>query len=902
MKNRLFIGIVFLLLIGTSRIVAQVDTTFWFAAPYFNSIHGADASYRLVVFSFDSTATVRVSMPANPGFTPIVRTIGANSYAEIILANNKADGDTTITTPFNTITQRGLHITSTSKIECYYQIDGDNSEAFTLKGKNALGTDFLVVGQKTYDNGTSGVYNGSRCSIHIVASEDNTTVTLNPSGDILLSDGSSSSGTFSVVLNKGETYAIASYSNSAADNLVGTTIQSDKPIAVTLNDDSVEKSGNGDTVGEQLIPTDFAGTNYVVVSRGTRNDICTVFALRDNTSVTTSTGESFSLNKGDYYTISMNGINALSIQSSAPVMVFQTLTTISGSGEMGGTVVPHIECTGSQVAGYKTFSSYFSVYFTLITRKKNIADFTINGIPIAPTDFHPVDASDNYYYAIIPETVSPTPYVVECSSGFFQMGVTEGDSGGSSTYGFFSNYGTFYLHDEYDSFIEGRPYTWLNHFMPDGVTPMTFAEEGIYTDTLTAADGCDSIRILHLTKIPCDVTYSDTTAFICEGESFLWHGQAYTSTADIPVTLTNATGCDSIRTLHLIVTPIVYSDIAMTVCDTLMPITWYEHTISQAGKYRHTLTASTGCDSIITLTLRVNTCIPPEPPTPVCYKLDPSLSIPDICADDDSLIIHISFTHGLPADYTVALDAAAAEQGFNASYSGKAHITSGTSAYIAIPVTKDRTNKQNYPRPNAYKIDISLTDTCDVITRTAQEFTIHYPSWIMLQRWGDVISLYNEHYNGGYTFSSIRWYHEGTLIDGQGEHNGYIYQPPHLNFGEAYWAELTRADDGVTITTCPIYPVSPTDAPSVTADKRVFVTPTVITPGTPFVTVQTTMSGEYSIYAPNGQLLHKQHYCPNEANRFIIGLDDLHTPAGMLILIFRSEEGTIDTQRILIEK
>lgn len=190
MKNRLFFGVMLLLLIGTSRVVAQVDTTFWFAAPYFNSIHGQDASYRLVVFSFDSAATVSVSMPANPSFVPVVTTIGANSYAEIILANNKADGDTTITTPFNTITQRGLHITSTSKIECYYQIDGDNSEAFTLKGKNALGTDFLVVGQKTYDNGTSGVYNGSRCSIHIVASEDNTTVTLNPSGDILLSDGS----------------------------------------------------------------------------------------------------------------------------------------------------------------------------------------------------------------------------------------------------------------------------------------------------------------------------------------------------------------------------------------------------------------------------------------------------------------------------------------------------------------------------------------------------------------------------------------------------------------------------------------------------------------------------------------------------------------------------------------
>ena len=506
MKKRI-LGLLFLLICCTNYLAAQVDTEFWFAAPYFNCEHGMYAPYRLVIFSFDEEATITVSMPANPAFTPIVRTIGANSYTEIVLANDKLEGDASITTPFNTITQRGLLITSTGKIECYYQVDGDNSEAYTLKGKNALGTDFLVVGQKTYDNGTTGAYIGSRFSIHIVASEDNTEVTINPSNSILLSDETSSSDPVTVVLNKGETYAVASYESYAMFNLAGSTIKSNKPIAVTVNDDSVTPNGgyNADAVGEQLIPTDFAGTSFVIISGGNSYDICTVFALYNNTTVTVSglgySSQTFTINKGGYETISMDSRQALSVTSSEPIMVFQTLSAVQGGGELGGTVLPHVKCTGSGVVGYKPFSSEFTSYINLITEKKNISKFTIDGVPVSASNFQAVDADDNYYFAAIPKPYSPTPYVISCADGFFQMGVTEGGYDGSNTYGFFSNYGAAYQGDEYDSFKEGTIYTWLNHYdKKDGYTPLTFTAEGVYRDTLMAEDGCDSVCVLHLTK------------------------------------------------------------------------------------------------------------------------------------------------------------------------------------------------------------------------------------------------------------------------------------------------------------------------------------------------------------------------------------------------------------------
>ena len=59
---------------------AQMDTEFWFAAPFFNCPHGDTSPYKLVVFSFDQAATVTISMPANPSFTPITKNIPAHGY------------------------------------------------------------------------------------------------------------------------------------------------------------------------------------------------------------------------------------------------------------------------------------------------------------------------------------------------------------------------------------------------------------------------------------------------------------------------------------------------------------------------------------------------------------------------------------------------------------------------------------------------------------------------------------------------------------------------------------------------------------------------------------------------------------------------------------------------------
>ena len=73
----------------------------------------------------------------------------------------------------------------------------------------------------------------------------------------------------------------------------------------------------------------------------------------------------------------------------------------------------------------------------------------------------------------------------------------------------------------------------------------------MYSDTLTAANGCDSIVTLNLTIH--NVASSDTTATACD--SLVWRGVTYTSTGTYSETLQTINGCDSIVTLNLTITP-----------------------------------------------------------------------------------------------------------------------------------------------------------------------------------------------------------------------------------------------------------------------------------------------------------------------------------------------------------
>jgi len=119
-------------------------------------------------------------------------------------------------------------------------------------------------------------------------------------------------------------------------------------------------------------------------------------------------------------------------------------------------------------------------------------------------------------------------------------------------------------------------------------------------DTITNAIGCDSIVTLHLTiNTPA---LSHETANMCSGESYVWHGQTYTAAGMYLDTLTAANGCDSICTLKLQVYPNSQTELEVTECGAY---TWNGNTYYESGDYQYTTQNMFGCDSIVTLHLTI---------------------------------------------------------------------------------------------------------------------------------------------------------------------------------------------------------------------------------------------------------------------------------------------------------
>jgi len=132
----------------------------------------------------------------------------------------------------------------------------------------------------------------------------------------------------------------------------------------------------------------------------------------------------------------------------------------------------------------------------------------------------------------------------------------------------------------------------------------TLTQAGTYKDTLVSANGCDSVITLTLTLK--SVASSSKTASICPGSTYIFGSKTLSQAGTYNDTLTAANGCDSIVTLTLSLKPVASSSQTAAICPG-STFSFGGQNLSQAGTYKDTLTAANGCDSIITLTLTLKT-------------------------------------------------------------------------------------------------------------------------------------------------------------------------------------------------------------------------------------------------------------------------------------------------------
>ena len=144
---------------------------------------------------------------------------------------------------------------------------------------------------------------------------------------------------------------------------------------------------------------------------------------------------------------------------------------------------------------------------------------------------------------------------------------------------------------------EGQVYTENN---------FNVSEAGVYTQNLTSVNGCDSIVTLTLNVNP--IFNTELTATICEGQVYTENNFNVSEAGVYTQTHTSVNGCDSIVTLTVSVNPTFDTTINATINpgETYAEFGFNE---SEAGTYVQNLQSINGCDSTITLVLSVNSSL-----------------------------------------------------------------------------------------------------------------------------------------------------------------------------------------------------------------------------------------------------------------------------------------------------
>jgi len=533
------ITVLFLLCLFAFKANAQLDTLFWFVAPEVAQSHGD----RPIVFRFATLATpatITITQPANPAFPAQIINLGANAAQSLDLTpwidmiENK---------PANSVLNYGFKIHATAAIMAYYEVVTScncNPDIFTLKGKNALGTNFIIAAQNYLTNA-----NYARSAFDIVATQNNTSITIVPSNAIV---GHAAGVPFTIVLNQGETFSAEAIGTAGNLHLSGSTVIADKPIAVTLKDDTMQGTpygGCADLMGDQTIPVPVTGKEYITL-KGYLNgpDKVYVVATQNNTQVSIDGANVATLNATNMYVHTQSNATAY-IQADKPVYVLHT----TGFGcEVGGAIVPPIVCTGSNtVAFVRSTNEFFAMNILVPAGGEN--SFLLNGSAanVGPGLFQSVPGTNNSWkYA----QINGSAFIgalqasrLENANSKFHLGVIHGGSSSGCRYGYFSDFSSFkYEIDAANDLLctgdtlvlttdslPGATYTWTE---PSGITAngtvltinnVTTANSGNYIISGYNPGACElipdtvTITVITTPSAPTILTNSP----LCPGDTLL---------------------------------------------------------------------------------------------------------------------------------------------------------------------------------------------------------------------------------------------------------------------------------------------------------------------------------------------------------------------------------------------
>lgn len=255
------------------------------------------------------------------------------------------------------------------------------------------------------------------------------------------------------------------------------------------------------------------------------------------------------------------------------------------------------------------------------------------------------------------------------------------------------------------------------------------------------------------------------------------------------------------------------------------------------GTYDINLVTRFGCDSVV------------HQPLVVLPELAVDLTrVPEVCADCGTFKIPFEVSNGKALGYSVLFDAGSKAAGFVDVDKDFPLTTVIDNDSVIITVPSDL-------KPNDYHMILSFKNGSCPSVQYPIDFRVLYPSYVIAQRWNDVLAVNNnsssvadtkgaEHVIGGYEISKYEWFKNGVSTDVTTPQ--YYLNGEKLDFAATYQVELTR-DDGVVLKTCGMQPRKYTDA-------ELNIAGTIVLSGSTN-TISSPLKGVARMYSPTGMLI-----------------------------------------------
>lgn len=261
----------------------------------------------------------------------------------------------------------------------------------------------------------------------------------------------------------------------------------------------------------------------------------------------------------------------------------------------------------------------------------------------------------------------------------------------------------------------------------------TFSTAGIYPISFQTASGCDSTVVLTL-----DVNQIPTTELnqsICQGTSYSFGGQTLTAAGQYSQTLQTASGCDSIVNLNLTVNPTLSSTFNESICQgDIYP--FFGQNLSASGIYSQTLQTSNGCDSIV----NINLTVLPIPPAPTIQSNSPVLCPSDLLVMTASSFPNAQYFWSGPQNFSSTSQeiSFAVEEIDMGEYSVYVIVDGcqSTPSYSSVSII-NLNDFEDFEFPNVITANgDGINDSLDIVGhyKTCQEFNL-----FIYNRWGQLV-------------------------------------------------------------------------------------------------------------------------------------------------------------------